>query len=474
MPHLSPAHLATRPRQALTGTPEDPPAPPRPRASRLLGFALELQRNQLRTYERAMRRYGDTVRLVVGPPGLRFELYCAFHPDGVQRVLAGAREIYSKNAPGYREITAAIGPGLLTSQGRLWQRQRRLIQPLFTRRQIAAYATLMAEQAARTADEWDRRDRRMGAVDAHTEMIELTLRVVGRAIFGRDVEHAAHVIGRTFPVLTRHTFRRAMAPVAPPPAWPTPGNLRAARAQHALYALADDLIARRRAAGPGGEDLLSRLLDARDPETGMAMDTEQVRAEALIFLLAGHETTSSALTFALHLLGRHPDEQQRVADEIAEVLGGRPPTAQDVPALRRTAMVLKEAMRLYPPLYALARRAERADEIGGYRVPPGSLLVVSQWATHRHPRIWGDPEAFDPDRFTLEQEAARHHYAYFPFGGGPRACIGSHFAMQEAQIALAVLLQRFRIRAPLTSLPLDTAGMTLRPKGPLPIEIAPR
>lgn len=239
------------------------------------------------------------------------------------------------------------------------------------------------------------------------------------------------MIRRTFPVLTRHMLRRTLAPVAPPAAWPTPANLRAARAQRELYALADDLIARRRRAGPGGEDLLSRLLEARDPETGVAMEIQQVRDEALIFLAAGHETTSSALTFTLQVLGRHPDEQRRVADELAGVLGGRPPTVHDLPALRRTAMVIKEAMRLYPPVYALARRAEREDEIGGHRIPPGSLLVVSQWATHRRPRIWEDPETFDPNRFTPAEEAARHRYAYFPFGGGPRACIGSHFAMQE-------------------------------------------
>jgi cytochrome P450 len=462
-------------RPALTAAPEGPAAAaPRPRANRLLGFALELQRDQLRTYERAMREYGDMVRLVVGPPGVRFDLYCAFHPDGVQRVLAGSREGYSKQTPGYREIAAAIGQGLLTSEGQMWQRQRRLIQPLFTRKQISTYATLMADEAGRTADRWDRGDAQRVRVDAHSEMIRLTLRVVGRAIFGGDVEHATDVIRRTFPVLTRHTFRRAMAPVAPPAAWPTPGNLRAARAQRELYALVDDLIARRRAAGIGGEDLLSRLLDARDPETGTRMEIQQIRDEALIFLLAGHETTSNALTFTLQLLGRHPDEQQRVADEVADVLGARAPTAQDVPALRRTAMALKEAMRLYPPLYALARRAERADEIGGYRIPPGSLMVVSQWATHRHPRIWKDPAAFSPDRFTPEQEATRHRYAYFPFGGGPRACIGSHFALQEAQIALAVLLQRYRIRAPLASVALDTTGMTLRPKGRVPIEFARR
>jgi len=459
----------------LAGSLEHPRASaPRPRANRLLGFALELRRNQLRTYERVMREYGDVVRLVVGPPGLRFELTCAFHPDGVQRVLAGSREGYSKDTPGYREIAAAIGRGLLTSEGQLWQRQRRLIQPLFTRKQIATYATLMAEEAARTADRWDRAGGQRVTVDAHSEMIRLTLRVVGRAIFGDDVEHATHVIRRTFPVLTRHMLRRTLAPVAPPAAWPTPANLRAARAQRALYALADDLIARRRTAGLGGEDLLARLLDARDPETGRGMEIQQVRDEALIFLLAGHETTSSALTFTLQLLGRHPDEQQRIADELADVLGGRPPTVDDLPALRRTAMVLKEAMRLYPPVYALARRAEREDEIGGHRIPPGSLLVVSQWATQRHPRIWEDPEKFAPERFVPEQEAARHHYAYFPFGGGPRACIGSHFATQEAQIAVAVLLQRYRIRAPLAPIPLDTTGMTLRPKHAVPIELAPR
>jgi cytochrome P450 len=201
--------------------PKRPPAAPRPRANRLLGFAVELRRNQLRTYERAMREYGDVVRLVVGPPGLHFELTCAFHPDGVQRVLAGSREGYSKQAPGYREIAAVIGQGLLTSEGQLWRRQRRLVQPLFTRKQIATYATLMAEEAAHTADRWDR-DGQRGTVDAHSEMMRLTLRVVGRAIFGDDVEHATNVIQRTFPVLTRHILHRARAPAAAPAAWPTP------------------------------------------------------------------------------------------------------------------------------------------------------------------------------------------------------------------------------------------------------------
>ena len=223
-------------------------------------------------------------------------------------------------------------------------------------------------------------------------------------------------------------------------------------------------------AGAGGQDLVSRLLSARDADTGEPMDAQQVRDEALIFLLAGHETTSTALTFTLHLLGRHPGEQARVHDELDAVLGGRPPTAADLPALRHTAMAIKEAMRLYPPAYAIGRRAEAETEIGGYVIPAGSDVLVSQYATHRHPLFWPDAETFDPSRFTAEREQARHPHAYFPFGAGPRACIGSQFAMLEAVIAVAVLLQHCNLRSELAHIPIDTAGITLRPKGPVPIQ----
>jgi cytochrome P450 len=449
-------------------------APPRARANPLLGSALDLRRSQIRTYERVMRERGDVVRLVVGPPGVRFELYCVFHPDGVRAVLAGSRDAYSKGNRFYRQIAEAFGWGLLTSEGELWQRQRRLIQPLFTRRQIAAYSELMADEAAAVAERWDRAARNGGAVDANAEMVRLALRVVGRAIFGDDVSQASDVLDSAFAVLNRHTFRRAMSPLAAPASWPTPENRRAAHARRALYGVVDDLIAHRQHAGAAGDDLLSRLLGARDADTGEAMDVQQVRDEALIFLLAGHETTSTALTFTLHLLARHPTEQELLGDEIDTVLDGRSPTADDAPALERIAMAIKEAMRLYPPAYALGRLAEREQQIGGYTIPAGAYVAVSQFATHRHPRFWQDAEAFDPTRFTVEHEAARHPYAYFPFGGGPRACIGSHFAMLEATIAVAVLLQRFRIRSELPHVPLDTQGMTLRPKGAVPIALTPR
>jgi cytochrome P450 len=449
-------------------------APPHPRANPVLGSALDLRKSQIRTYERVMREHGDVVKLVVGPPGVRFDLYCVFHPDGVKAVLAGSREGYSKGNRFYQQIAQSFGWGLLTSEGELWRRQRRLVQPLFTRRQIAAYAELMAEEAAAVAGRWDRATRNGWSVDANAEMVGLALRVVGRAIFGDDVARAGAVLDSAFPVLNRHTFRRAMSPLAPPASWPTPDNRRAARARRALYEVVDELIAHRQRAGADGEDLLSRLLLARDPDTGEAMDLQQVRDEALIFLLAGHETTSTALTFTLHLLGRHPSEQQLVLDELDAVLDGRSPTLDDAPALERTAMAIKEAMRLYPPAYALGRLSVTENEVGGYSIPAGAYVVMSQFATHRHPQFWDDAEAFDPARFTPEREGARHSHAYFPFGGGPRACIGSHFAMLEATMAVALLLQRFRISSDQEDVPLDTEGITLRPKGAVPIQLAAR
>jgi cytochrome P450 len=448
--------------------------PPRPRANPLLGSALDLRRSRIRTYVRMMREYGDVVRLAVGPPGLRFELYCVFHPDDVKAVLAGSREGYSKGTRFYRLIAEAFGWGLLTSEGELWLRQRRLIQPLFTRKQVAGYAGLMAEEAALVADRWERARRNDRGVDANSEMVGLALRVVGRALFGEDVGRARGVLDPAFAVLGRHTFRRATSPLATPASWPTPANRRATHARATLYDVVDELIARRVRDGVDGDDLLSRLLSASDPETGAGMDIQQVRDEALIFLLAGHETTSTALTFTLHLLGRHPTEQQLVHDELDAVLDGRPPTFDDLPKLERTANVIKEALRLYPPAYAVGRLAESDQRIGGYTIPAGSFVVVSQYATHRHHQFWENPEAFDPARFTAERESAQHPYAYFPFGAGPRACIGSRFAMLETTIAVAALLQRSRIHSELQDVPLDTEGITLRPSSAVPLRLAAR
>jgi cytochrome P450 len=238
----------------------------------------------------------------------------------------------------------------------------------------------------------------------------------------------------------------------------------------------DGIVDRRRAAGTGGEDLLSLLLHARDPDAAgaEALDDAEVRDQILIFLLAGHETTATALTFTLHLLGRHPEVQQRVRVEAEQVLGAddQMPTIEQIAALGYTTQVVKEAMRLYPSAYAMGRQIPEGDVIDGYQLPPGADLFVSPWVTHRHPQVWEQPQRFDPDRFTPEREQQRHRYAYLPFGGGPRACIGQYFSMLEATLATAGIVRAFGLQAPPGPVPLST-GITLRPAGRVPLTLTP-
>ena len=445
--------------------------PPGPRGAPLVGSALDLRRDVLGTYERARRAYGDVVRFVVGPPGLRATLYAVFHPDAVRRVLAGEADGYRKDNRFYEELRWALGDGLLNSQDERWLRQRRFIQPLFTRRRIAGYAQSMADEATDLVDRWRPWAADGKPVDLHSEMSRLTLRVVGRLLFGSDVERAVPVVAEAFPILGEYARARAFAPARLPRGWPTPSNRRALRAQRAVYGVCDELIAQRRAAPGSGDDLLSLLVDARDD--GEQLDDAEIRDQVLIFLLAGHDTTALALTFALHLLGRHPDAARRLRDEIDDVLGDRTPTAENFDALACTSMVLKEAMRLYPPAWGLGRRTVAGDRIDGCDIPPGADVAVSAWVTHRHPGFWEDPERFDPERFAPEREAERHRHAYFPFGAGPRACIGQYFSMLEAVIALAVIAQHYEVVSLTQSVPL-APRITLHPAAPVPCRLAAR
>jgi cytochrome P450 len=444
---------------------------PGPRGAPLIGSALDLQRDVLGTYERARRAYGDVVRFVVGPPGLRAAFYAVFHPDAVRRVLATEADSYRKDNRFYEEVRWALGDGLLNSQDERWLRQRRFIQPLFTRRRIAGYAHSMADEALDLVSRWQPHASAGEPVDVHAEMSRLTLRVVGRLLFGADVERAVPVVAYAFPVLGEYSRRRAFAPMRLPRGLPTPANRRARAAQRDVYAVCDELIARRRTAPGRGDDLLSLLVDARDD--GERLDDAEIRDQVLIFLLAGHDTTAIALTFALHLLGHNRDAQRRLRDEVDGVLGDRTPTAEDFEALAYTTMVLKEAMRLYPPAWGLGRRAAGGDCIDGRDIPPGSDVVVSAWVTHRHPAFWDHPDRFDPERFSPEREAGRHRHAYFPFGAGPRACIGQYFSMLEAVMALAVIVQHYELASTTEHVPL-APRITLHPAAPVPCILTPR
>ena len=454
-------------------------AAPAPTASGLpfVGSMLDLQRDPLGAYMRAHRDHGDVVRFAVGPPGLRVDFYGVFSASGAQQVLATDSATFRKDNKFYLEIRESLGDGLLTSQDDDYLRQRRLVQPLFTRRRVDQYAQAMCEEVDAVVERWRATDGQI--VDLVEESTRLTLRTVTRILFGGDVDTALDVVQRCFPVIGEYTLRRGFAPLNLPRRWPTPGNRRAAAAERELYAICDQIIERRDSldthqpdAGKDGDDLLSLLRHATDAD-GDRLAAREVRDQVLIFLLAGHETTATSLAFSLHLLARHPDAQARARDEVDAVLGGRRPGAGDLAALPYVTKVLKEAMRLYPAAVATGRRARTDVEVERFHIPAGANVFVSPWVTHRHPDYWDDPERFDPERFTPEAEAARPRYAWFPFGGGPRACIGQHFSMLESILALAMVLQAYELAAVDTQVPLGQ-GITLRTLGPARCRLAAR
>ncbi|MFE0702294.1 cytochrome P450 [Streptomyces sp. NPDC058872] len=438
-----------------------------------LGSMLDLKNDSLGTFLRARRDHGDVVKITAGPPGLRATVYGVFSAEGAQQVLAGESANFRKDNAFYQEVRESFGNGLLTSQDEDYLRQRRLVQPLFTKRRVDGYAAAIATEVATLTGEWQ--DGGATTVDVHQEMTRLALRAVSRILFGTDVDTAVEIVERSFPELGAYVLSRGYSPLKVPRDWPTPGNRRAAVVHRALYEVCDRIIAERRdsdRASADGDDLLTLLIGAESAEDG-SFDATELREQVLVFLLAGHETTATSLGFALHLLARHPEVLKRAHEEVDRVLGDRTPRAADLDALPYVTRVLKEAMRLFPAAPVIGRRAVAATEVGGVLIPAGADVIVAPWVTHRHPAYWEDAERFDPDRFTPEAEAARPRYAWFPFGGGPRACIGQHFSMLESVIALAMILQRYGFEAVDTEVPVSSA-ITLQVTGPARCRLVPR
>ncbi|MFE0649560.1 cytochrome P450 [Streptomyces sp. NPDC059534] len=438
----------------------------------LLGSMLDLKKDSLGTFLRAQRELGDVVRISAGPPGVRATVYGVFSADGAQQVLAGESANFRKDNAFYQEIRESFGNGLLTSQDEDYLRQRRLVQPLFTKRRVDGYAAAVAAEVTTLTAEWQ--DGGAASVDVLQEMTRLALRAVARILFGTDVDTAVEIVERSFPELGAYVLRRGYSPLKFPRDWPTPGNRKAAAIHEALYEVCDRIIAERRGSdrAHGGDDLLTLLVEAESAEDA-GFDATELREQVLVFLLAGHETTATSLGFALHLLGKHPEAQKRAHEEIDRVLAGRTPGAADLDSLPYVTQVLKEAMRLFPAAPVIGRRAVAATEVGGVTIPAGADVIVAPWVTHRHPAYWEDAERFDPDRFTPEAEAARPRYAWFPFGGGPRACIGQHFSMLESVIALAMILQKYGFEAIDTEVPVGSA-ITLQTAGPARCRLVPR
>jgi cytochrome P450 len=370
-------------------------------------------------------------------------LFVVRHPDHVREVLSTRASSFGKQHSAITQLSRVLGEGLLISEGDAWMRQRRMVQPAFSPSRMAGYAAIMIEEAARTRDAWAARGAGPVAVDQ--EMTTLTLRIVSRTLFGHDVtEDDIRTIAEAM-----GTFQRTLSSPDMLPAWvPLPGRRRFARSLEAIDAVVYRLIGERRRSGGGGErpDLLQMLLDAVDVEGGGARLTErEVRDQLVTLFLAGHETTSQALTWAFYCLSQAPEAERSLHAELDRVLDGRAPTYEDLERLPYTDQVMNEAMRLHPPVYAIARRATEDTEIGGWSVPRGSEVMVWIYMTHHDRRFYPEPLAFRPERFERDRAAALPKFAYLPFGAGPRACIGKAFASVEARLILAVLAQRFRL-----------------------------
>ena len=441
--------------------------PPGPPGLPFLGSVLDAWRDPIALLLDSALRFGPMVGLKIGP----FRYILVGDPEGIRRVLVDNPQNYTKSR-NYDGIKLVLGRGLLTSEGDLWRRQRKLIQPAFHRDRLATFATVMAEETGAMLDRWAPLAAERRAVDVHAEMMGLTLRIVASTFFGADVARHTAAVAGALDTVVHFADEYVKQIVRLPVGVPTPRNIRFRRAVATLDGVLQSIKKERRRRA-GDADLLAMLMEARD-ESGERMSDAQIRDELMTLILAGHETTANALSWTFYLLSRHPEAERRVFAEVTEVLGDRAPTPEDLPKLRYTTMVIQESMRLYPPAWAFERAAIGDDEVAGYHVPAGTMLIFCPFTLHRDPALWDNPEGFEPERFSPERAAARPRYAYLPFGGGPRHCIGNGFAMMEVQIILAMVVQRCRLwLVPGHPVEMDPL-ITLRPRGGVRMTLAAR
>ncbi len=440
----------------------------------MVGSLGEIRRDYLGTISRAAREVGGLARIVAGPPGWRVTLYSVSSPQLASEILSRP-DRYRKQAPGYRELRLALGNNLLTSEDEVWHRQRRLLGSMFTRHRImASYAAVMVTEAERLVERWRTAAGAGTSLDAYFEMIDVSSRISGRILFGADMTMAFDLLKR-FRRINDQLLRRAVTPHPLPPWVPTPANRRLNSGLGEVRRIVGDLVSERRAQrpSPATDDMLGLLLAARDAENiADRLSDSEVADQAMLFLLAGHDTTSVTLACTLVQLALAPEWQAILHEEIDTTLAGRPPAATDVDQLPWTSRAVREMMRLYPAAHGMARSTLGDEVLDGYRIPAGSWVEVSAWGVHRSPAVWPDPDRFDPRRFDVPpgQFPGGHRYAWFPFGSGPRACIGMQIATLEVQILLATILQAYTITTPLTALPVH-AAITLLPTGALPIQL---
>ncbi len=435
--------------------------PPGPKGRFLSGNLREFQENPLAFLESIARTYGDVVSLRLGP----VKIWALNHPDLIEQVLVDQNRKFTKHFA-LRRAKPTLGEGLLTSEGDFWRRQRKLAQPAFHKDRIASYASIMVDYTERMLATWNSGETR----DIQHEMMKTTLQIVAKCLFDADVEGDAKDVSDAMETIT-HSFNDRVRSVVRTPIWlPTRSNVRYLKAKKRIDEVVLRIVAERRKSTENHGDLLSMLIQARDDDNG-GMTDRQLRDEAVTLFLAGHETTANTLAWAWLLLSRHPKAEAKLHEELDAVLGDRPPTIEDLPRLKYTENVVAETLRYYPTVWLLGREAIEPCELGGYLLPRGHTVWMSQWVVHRDPRFFAEPDRFLPDRWADDLAKKSPRYAYFPFGGGPRICIGDSFAKMEAVLMLATIARKFRLKlvpgATVAMLP----SITLRADGGIPMTI---
>lgn len=444
-----------------------PTVTPSSRALPLLPFLFRFVRNPLRSLPRAVYEDG-----IVTYGRKRPIVAWITAPDLIEQVLVKRPDLFAKTRLDRRVLRPLVGTGLLTADGEHWRWQRKLAAPLFRPGDVMAYVPEMTAAAQEQIAQWRGGDRaRPAAIDI--DMANMTFRVLARTVLsGVDADEASEVQRTGYAYIEPIMWSVAAALLLTPETWWFPGRNKMLKAARDSRAVVQRLIDKRRARETAGEDLLGRMLAARHPETGAAMTDDQLVDNLTTFLLAGHETTAKALTWTLYLLARAPQWQEAIRDEVAAVTGGAPLAAGHVAQLHVTQRVLKESMRLYPPVPAMTRVNREAADIGGVHLPEPALIVIPIYAVHRHRKLWADPDRFDPDRFLPEAEARFARTQFMPFGAGARVCVGAAFAMTEATVLLAEVLRAVRVAWDGELKPEPVSRITLHPKGGMRLKLS--
>jgi len=443
---------------------------PGPSGLPYLGSVRDFAKDALGFTGQCQETYGDIIKLKL----FGVEGYLLLHPDQIQHVMVKNNKNYTKATRGVMKLRTVFGTGLLTSEGEFWRRQRRIAQPAFKRGTIGGFVTLMENASVELCESWEQHYVGKPAFDLYEEMMRVTLKIVSMTLLGIDVSEATSSVGHALEDALNITNARLLRPIDIPTWFPTEENRRLKRATRELHTVVHQIISNQRAKELDTSNLLSMLVHARDPETGEGMSDDELRDEVLIMFVAGHETTANTLSWLWYSLSQSPEAEQKVFEEITAIADGDTITLEQLSQLVYTEAVIKETLRLYPPGWWFARRALADDEVGGYFVPEGQHVWMCAYLTHRHSKLWPDPNSFRPQRFLDKNISDEQRFSYFPFGGGPRQCIGDHFAMIEMKIIIASIIKRFRLTL-VPDFKVELAPTTtLRPRFGMEMELLPR